>query len=120
MKSSTLYKYLTDSVNEKNCRPPLEYIKPVEKLTCRPLEGVFDGGKDYNPLFEDGAPPKREKFESKKERIAKDWNEKILKNRAEIKKNIKTWNPHEDENILGDPYKTLFICRMVNIFKYYV
>ncbi len=44
-----------------------------------------------------------------KERV---WREKILQRRAEIREEMKTWRPNKNEAASGDPYKTLFVCRL--------
>ncbi len=56
----------------------MEYAKPIEKGTCKPLRGLNDGLRDYMSMFENTEPPKPkplEKANEKKERIRR---EKLL------------------------------------------
>lgn len=93
-------------------RPPLEYLKPFEKHKYRPIEGVIDSVRNYLGLFENGPPPERVKEETPQEKKGKAWKEKVLGNRRKTKEEIKSWSPKNNPNATGDPYKTLFVCRL--------
>ncbi|CAG8548940.1 7491_t:CDS:2, partial [Paraglomus occultum] len=60
--------------------------------------------KDYDPDYvptETVEEKKKRKLEEKKKRVEE-----------AIKKGLEEWDPNKDENVTGDPYKTLFVARM--------
>jgi hypothetical protein len=68
-----------------------------------------------NPLdrFETVAPPLRKDQETRKEKKARLWREGILEARENAINGLQQYNPKADPNAKGDPYKTIFVCRIV-------
>ncbi|RIB23915.1 U1 small nuclear ribonucleo protein of 70kDa MW N terminal-domain-containing protein, partial [Gigaspora rosea] len=92
-------------------RPPLPYSKPLDRDPAKRKGPTITGVgqlvnllKDYDP---DYVPT--ETVEEKKKRKA---IEKKQKSEEAIKKGLEEWDPNKDENVTGDPFKTLFVARM--------
>ncbi|XP_010503733.1 PREDICTED: U1 small nuclear ribonucleoprotein 70 kDa-like [Camelina sativa] len=93
-------------------RPPLEYKPPPEKRKCPPYTGMAQFvSKFANPGDPEYAPPKPEVElpSQKRERIHKLRLEKGVEKAAE---DLKKYDPNNDPNATGDPYKTLFVSRL--------
>ncbi|CAJ0649853.1 700_t:CDS:2 [Entrophospora sp. SA101] len=92
-------------------RPPLPYAKPLDRDPTKRKGPQISGVGSYVSLLKNYDPDyvPTETFEEKKKR-------KILekKQKAEeaIKKGLEAWDPNKDENVTGDPFKTLFVARM--------
>ncbi|KAF0492480.1 RNA-binding domain-containing protein [Gigaspora margarita] len=92
-------------------RPPLPYSKPLDRDPAKRKGPTITGVghlvnllKDYDPNY---VPT--ETVEEKKKRKA---IEKKQKSEEAIKKGLEEWDPNKDENVTGDPFKTLFVARM--------
>ncbi|XWS45398.1 hypothetical protein CRYUN_Cryun15aG0133100 [Craigia yunnanensis] len=93
-------------------RPPLEFKQPPVKRKCPPYTGMAQfvshfaepGDAEYAPPVQEAETPVQ-----KKERIHKLRLEKGVEKAAE---ELKNYDPNNDPNISGDPYKTLFIARL--------
>ncbi|KAJ4891046.1 U1 small nuclear ribonucleoprotein 70 kDa [Raphanus sativus] len=93
-------------------RPPLEFQPPPEKRKCPPYTGMaqfvshFAEPEDpeYAPLKPDVETPAQ-----KRERIHKSRLEKGVEKAAE---DLKNYDPNNDPNASGDPYKILFVARL--------
>ena len=72
-----------------------------------------------NPMdkFEAIPPPLRQDQETRKEKKARLWKEGILKAREKAINGLQQYNPKVDPNAKGDPYKTIFVCRIVFILQ---
>ncbi|CAM9203335.1 unnamed protein product [Ectocarpus sp. 4 AP-2014] len=94
--------------------PPLEFKKSVCKRKPPKVEGVAAmlKGKGANNLFEEGAPPPPEKFETPRQRHARIAAAKKKTDEEGLKDDISKWNPKDDPKAKGDAYKTLFIAKI--------
>ncbi|KAF5798658.1 putative U1 small nuclear ribonucleoprotein of 70kDa [Helianthus annuus] len=93
-------------------RPPLEYKPPPEKRKCPPYTGMAQFVSNFaEPTDPEYAPPivKGETPGQKKARIHQLRLEEGAKKAAE---ELEKYDPNNDPNISGDPYKTLFVARL--------
>ena len=98
-------------------RPPLPFLKKKVKSISRSYTGVFDNGNSSNilDLFEKNNDNK--KFIVEESKYLKKLKNIIIKNENNKqlnKERIKKWNPKNNPNATGDPYKTLFVYRLDN------
>lgn len=108
--------------------PPLRKKKPNLAYTgvAQYLECFADPGDAmYEPSPMDARPKSPRTFRNrelavqarveieskaeKKERLSKAGAEKVKK---QIEESTKSWNPHKEPKLQGDPYKTLFVARI--------
>ncbi|KAL2497951.1 U1 small nuclear ribonucleoprotein 70 kDa [Abeliophyllum distichum] len=93
-------------------RPPLEYKPPLEKRKCPPYTGMAQfvsnfadpGDPEYSPPVQKGETPAQRKARIHTIRL-----EEGTKKAAE---ELEKYDPNNDPNISGDPYKTLFVARL--------
>lgn len=93
-------------------RPPLEFKPPPEKRKCLPYTGMSQfvssfaepGEPEYAPPIQEAETPAQRKARIHKIRL-----EEGAKKAAE---DLKNYDPNNDPNISGDPYKTLFVARL--------
>ncbi|CAL1399791.1 unnamed protein product [Linum trigynum] len=93
-------------------RPPLDFKPPPEKRKCPPYSGMAQFVSNFaEPGDPEYAPPveKAETPAQRKARIHKLRLEKGAENAAE---EFKNYDPTNDPNVSGDPYKTLFVARL--------
>ncbi|KAA8531864.1 hypothetical protein F0562_006419 [Nyssa sinensis] len=93
-------------------RPPLEYKPPPEKRKCPPYTGMAQFVSNFaEPGDPEYAPPvqKAETPVQRRARIHKLRLEEGAKRAAE---ELEKYDPNNDPNISGDPYKTLFVARL--------
>ncbi|GJT92117.1 U1 small nuclear ribonucleoprotein 70 kDa [Tanacetum coccineum] len=93
-------------------RPPLEYKPPPEKTKCLPYTGMAQFvSKFAEPADPEYAPPvvKGETPAQKRARIHQLRLEEGARKAAE---ELEKYDPNNDPNISGDPYKTLFVARL--------
>ncbi|KAG5382288.1 hypothetical protein IGI04_033758 [Brassica rapa subsp. trilocularis] len=93
-------------------RPPLEFLPPPEKRKCPPYTGMAQFVSGFaEPGDPEYAPPKPEVETpaQKRERIHKSRLEKGVEKAAE---DLQKYDPNNDPNASGDPYKTLFVARL--------
>ncbi|KAJ4878699.1 U1 small nuclear ribonucleoprotein 70 kDa [Raphanus sativus] len=93
-------------------RPPLEFLPPPEKRKCPPYTGMAQFVSRFaEPGDPEYAPPKPEVETpaQKRERIHKSRLEKGVEKAAE---DLQKYDPNNDPNASGDPYKTLFVARL--------
>lgn len=62
--------------------------------------------------FSSEKPPKREPWESPKERKERRAGEKMAEHKDDLKKLIAKYDPHKDGKATEDPFKTLFVARI--------
>ncbi|KAF2290724.1 hypothetical protein GH714_015177 [Hevea brasiliensis] len=93
-------------------RPPLEYKPPPEKRKCPPYNGMAQ----FVSLFaEPGDPeyaPSVQKAEIPAQRRARIHKLRLEKGAEKAAKELQIYDPNNDPNISGDPYKTLFVARL--------
>ena len=89
-------------------RPPPQHLPPqVERPPVK-----LTGCAEYVEFFSTEKPPKREPWESPKERKERRHREKLEAHKKELEELIKKYDPHKDANAVGDPFKTLFVARI--------
>lgn len=93
-------------------RPPLEYKPPPEKRKLPPYKGIAQfvsefaepGDKEYSPPVKTAETPA--------ERRARIHQLRLAKGAEMAAEGLKNYDPNNDPNISGDPYKTLFVARL--------
>ncbi|KAH9663212.1 U1 small nuclear ribonucleoprotein 70 kDa [Citrus sinensis] len=101
-------------------RAPLEYKPPPEKRKCPPLTGLMKSlvmgmAQFVSHFAEPGDPlyaPPVEKAETPVERRARIHKLRLEKGAEKAAEELKKYDPHNDPNVSGDPYKTLFVARL--------
>ncbi|KAF3487086.1 hypothetical protein F2Q69_00055018 [Brassica cretica] len=91
---------------------PLEFQPPPEQRKCPPYTGMAQYVSHFaEPRDPEYAPPKPnvETPAQKRARIHKSRLEKGVEKAAE---DLKNYDPNNDPNASGDPYKTLFVARL--------
>ena len=93
-------------------RPPLEYMRPLEKRKMPPYTGMAS----YLEHFEDPSEtPPAVPIESVEDRKARKRTEKEDSKKAELDDALQKYDPANDEKInsdQADAYKTLFVARL--------
>ncbi|XP_047333832.1 U1 small nuclear ribonucleoprotein 70 kDa [Impatiens glandulifera] len=93
-------------------RPPLEYKPPPEKRKCPPYSGMAQFVSSFaekdDPVYQQPIE-KSETPAQRRERIHKLRLEEGARKAAE---ELEKYDPHNDPNISGDPYKTLFVAKL--------
>ncbi|XP_020216296.1 U1 small nuclear ribonucleoprotein 70 kDa [Cajanus cajan] len=93
-------------------RPPLEYKPPPEKRKCPPLTGMAQFvGKFAEPGDPEYAPPVPE-TETPAQKRARIHKLRLEKGAAKAAEELEKYDPHNDPNASGDPYKTLFVAKL--------
>jgi U1 small nuclear ribonucleoprotein len=94
-------------------REPLPYLPPAGKLPHEKESLPYSGVASFVFQFEnpkDTPPPTRvETRDEKKERKRKERAEQVA---YKLEQDLALWDPANDVNIYGDPYKTLFVARI--------
>ncbi|KAJ4843828.1 hypothetical protein Tsubulata_038912 [Turnera subulata] len=93
-------------------RPPLEYKPPPEKRKCPPYTGMAQFvSKFAEPGDPEYAPPVKE-AETPAQRRARIHQLRLEKGAEKAAEELQKYDPTNDPNISGDPYKTLFVARL--------
>ncbi|XP_040999938.1 U1 small nuclear ribonucleoprotein 70 kDa-like [Juglans microcarpa x Juglans regia] len=93
-------------------RPPLEFKPPPEKRKCPPLSGMAQFVSRFaEPGDAEYSPPVKE-AETPVQRRARVHMLRLEKGAEKATEELQKYNPNEDQNISGDPYKTLFVARL--------
>ncbi|KAH7566423.1 hypothetical protein JRO89_XS08G0157800 [Xanthoceras sorbifolium] len=93
-------------------RPPLEYKPPPEKRKCPPLTGMAQFVSHFaEPGDPEYAPPVQE-AETPAQRRARIHKLRLEKGAEKAAEELLKYDPTNDPNISGDPYKTLFVARL--------
>lgn len=66
----------------------------------------------------DTPPPTR--VETREERLERRRRERAEQVAYKLEQEIAVWDPNTQTNITVDPFKTLFVARIVSIFLFYV
>lgn len=93
-------------------RPPLEYKPPPEKRKCPPLTGMAQFVSKFAEPGEPEYSPPVPVVETPAERRARVHKLRLEKGAAKAAEELEKYDPHNDPNISGDPYKTLFVARL--------
>ncbi|XP_058081571.1 U1 small nuclear ribonucleoprotein 70 kDa [Magnolia sinica] len=93
-------------------RPPLEYKPPPEKRKCLPYTGMAQFVSNFaEPGDPEYAPPVQ-KGETPTQRRARIHSLRLEKGAIKAAEELQKYDPSNDPNISGDPYKTLFVARL--------
>ncbi|KAL8044871.1 hypothetical protein ABFX02_08G074700 [Erythranthe guttata] len=93
-------------------RPPLEYKPPPEKRKCPPYTGM---AQFISSFAEPGDPQYAvpvQKGETPAERKARIHQLRLEEGAKKAAEELEKYDPSNDPNISGDPYKTLFVARL--------
>ncbi|CAI8609158.1 unnamed protein product [Vicia faba] len=93
-------------------RPPLEYKPPPEKRKCPPLTGMAQFVTKFAEPGEPEYSPPVPVVETPAERRARVHKLRLDKGAAKAAEELEKYDPQNDPNISGDPYKTLFVARL--------
>lgn len=94
-------------------RDPIPYLTPVDKLTWEKKTDGYSGIGSLMQRFEDPKdtpPPTR--VETREERLLRKRREKAEQMQYKLEQEIALWDPHNNEQGTGDPYKSLFVSRI--------
>ncbi|VFQ93415.1 unnamed protein product [Cuscuta campestris] len=91
-------------------RPPLEFKPPPEKRKCPPYSGMSQFVKHFAE-HDEYAPPVKE-VEIPAERRARIHRMRLEKGAQKAAEELEKYDPNNDPNATGDPYKTLFVARL--------
>ncbi|CAI0420014.1 unnamed protein product [Linum tenue] len=93
-------------------RPPLDFKPPPEKRKCPPYSGMAQFVSNFaEPGDPEYAPPV-EKAETPAQRRARIHKLRLEKGAEIAADELKNYDPTNDSNVSGDPYKTLFVARL--------
>ncbi|KAL2520653.1 U1 small nuclear ribonucleoprotein 70 kDa [Forsythia ovata] len=93
-------------------RPPLEYKPPPEKRKCPPYTGMAQFVSNFaNPGDPEYSPPVQ-KGETPAQRKARIHTIRLEEGTKKAAEELEKYDPNNDPNISGDPYKTLFVARL--------
>ncbi|XP_044498299.1 U1 small nuclear ribonucleoprotein 70 kDa-like [Mangifera indica] len=93
-------------------RPPLEYKPVIEKRKCPPLTGMAQFVNNFaEPGDPEYAPPVPEP-ETPAQRRARIHKLRLEKGAEKAAEELQKYDPNNDPNISGDPYKTLVVARL--------
>ncbi|XP_065851741.1 U1 small nuclear ribonucleoprotein 70 kDa isoform X1 [Euphorbia lathyris] len=93
-------------------RPPLEYKPPPEKRKCPQYTGMAQFVSRFaEPGEPEYAPPVPE-VETPAQRRARIHQLRLEKGAEKAAEELQKYDPTNDPNVSGDPYKTLFVARL--------
>ncbi|XP_017218359.1 U1 small nuclear ribonucleoprotein 70 kDa isoform X2 [Daucus carota subsp. sativus] len=93
-------------------RPPLEFKPPPEKNKCPPYTGMAQYVPNFaEPSDAEYAPPVQ-KGETPTEKRARVHLLRLEEGAKRAAEELEKYDPSNDPNISGDPYKTLFVARL--------
>jgi len=96
-------------------REPVPFLPPVDKLTHEKKRVPYLGIAQFTHLFEDPKdtpPPTR--AETRDERRERKRREKAEQVAYKLEQEIAMWDPHSSSASTMDPFKTLFVARIVS------
>ncbi|EAN32827.1 U1 small nuclear ribonucleoprotein of 70kDa MW N terminal family protein [Theileria parva strain Muguga] len=98
-------------------RPPLQHVDPLPSKPVRQIDGLAG----FLDSFDAETPPKKEPFETPRQRRDKRKRETLLKYKEELKKRASEYDPSYDPRLARggtsswlthDPYRTLFVANI--------
>lgn len=93
-----------------SARPPIPYKPPVDQKKKNSQNYV--GLTDFLSNFETTAPPPATRGETREEKDKRKRAEILETAKQQLDLKITDWDPHNDANATGDPFKTLFVGRI--------
>ncbi|XP_057290104.1 U1 small nuclear ribonucleoprotein 70 kDa-like [Hydractinia symbiolongicarpus] len=95
-----------------SARPPILFKPPVDRLKRRKNAQPIAGIAEFLSEFEKTEPPPATRGETREEKEQRKQREKNDIADNELQEKILKWDPHNDPNATGDPFKTLFVGRI--------
>ena len=100
-------------------RESIPYLAPIDKLTHEKRRKPYSGLADYLTYFEDPEDtPLPVHIETKAERLERKGREKAEQAAYKLEQDLALWDPHTNSSATSNPYKTLFVGRIVSLFFY--
>ncbi|RWR75810.1 U1 small nuclear ribonucleoprotein-like protein [Cinnamomum micranthum f. kanehirae] len=93
-------------------RPPLEYKPPPEKRKCPPYTGLAQFVSNFAETGDPEYAPPVQKAETKAQKRARIHKIRLENGAIKAAEELQKYNPSNDPNISGDPYKTLFVAKL--------
>ncbi|KOB78594.1 U1 small nuclear ribonucleoprotein [Operophtera brumata] len=96
-------------------RDPIPYLPPAAKLPHEKKQKGYDGVSAFLNVFEhpsDTPPPTR--VETREERLERRRRERAEQTAYKLEQEIALWDPTANPSSTTDPFKTLFVARVVN------
>ncbi|KAJ8635226.1 hypothetical protein MRB53_009493 [Persea americana] len=93
-------------------RPPLEHKPPIEKRKCPPYAGMAQFVSGFADPGEPEYAPPVQKGETREEKKARIHKIRLEKGAIKAAEELQKYDPANDPNVSGDPYKTLFIAKL--------
>lgn len=95
-------------------RDPIPYLQSTDRLPEEKPIWPYSGISDYVQYFDTkNAPPSLITFlETKDERSERKIRERDERSHKQVSRKLEKWDPHNDSDITGDPYKTMFVGRL--------
>jgi U1 small nuclear ribonucleoprotein len=90
----------------------LEFKPPPEKRKCPPLTGIAQFVSKFADREDSEYAPPVQKGETPIERRARIHQLRLEKGAAKAAEELEKYDPNNNPNISGDPYKTLFVARL--------
>lgn len=99
------------------CSDPIPYLPPPDKLPHEKKSRGYLGVGAYLADFEDpkDTPPPT-KVETREERMERRHRERAEQVAYKLEREIALWDPAQIAEATEDPFKTLFVARVVRVF----
>ncbi|KAK1357568.1 U1 small nuclear ribonucleoprotein 70 kDa [Heracleum sosnowskyi] len=93
-------------------RPPLEYKPPLEKNKCPPYTGMAQYVQNFAERSHPDYALPMEKSETPAQRRVRIHKVRLEAGAKKATEELEKYDPSNDPNVSGDPYKTLFVARL--------
>ncbi|KAK2981578.1 hypothetical protein RJ640_011108 [Escallonia rubra] len=93
-------------------RPPLEFKPPPEKRKCPSYTGMAQYVDSFAEPGEPEYAPPVQKGETPAQRRARVHQLRLEEGARKAAEDFEKFDPNNDPNVSGDPYKTLFVARL--------
>lgn len=96
-------------------RDPIPYLPPAAKLPHEKKQKGYDGVGAFLSGFElPGETPPPTRVETREERAERRRRERAEQAAYKLEQEIALWDPHANARATMDPFKTLFVARIVS------
>jgi len=97
-------------------REPIPFFAPLDKLSWEKKPWPYSGVSQYLREFEDPSEtPAPTRAETKEERVVRKRQQREERHREKLESAVGSWDLTSDPNIHTDPFKTLFVGRIVSV-----
>ncbi|XP_073002354.1 U1 small nuclear ribonucleoprotein 70 kDa [Typha latifolia] len=93
-------------------RPPLEYKPPLEKRKMPAYTGMAQFVSKFAEAGDPEYAPPVQEVETREQKKARIRKLRLEKGAAKAAEDLQKYDPQNDPNVTGDPYKTLFVARL--------